>query len=224
MSNRELRVANRGLIAAAPMLALMICAGCAKRQSTMSRPPEVNPPPAVEASAEARAEQLKELSARFAQTAERLPGRGADEHRQVMQQVFAELAQVLPVLYGPNPNGTFRQQLRIVESARTQLAAAPKGLAPEPTIDTGLRAARDALDALTRQTYFDQPQLVQTMDRLIAASDALDTTRGAMHQSTVAEVVSLMSRAVGQLSDALAQRLGGPGPETAPSTEPAPER
>jgi hypothetical protein len=203
---------GRPLAAGAPMLALMLvltfCTGCPKRQSSMGRPPEVNPPPKVEASASARLDELDELSRRFEATAQRLPGGTPDEHRQIVQQVFAELAQLLPVLYGPNPAGPFRQQLRIVESSRTQLASGPKGLAVEPTVDTGLRAAHDALASLSSRAYFDQAQLGQTMDRLAATLARLDTARGPAHQGVVAEAVSLTAGAIRQMSDALIRRLG----------------
>jgi hypothetical protein len=215
MRNCRLPIANCRLLAAGVMT-LVFCAGCPKRQSTMNRPPQINPPPAVEASAEARVDEMRQLAAQFEETAAQLPGRDAGEHRWIMRRAFAELTQILPILYGPNPAGTFRQQLRVVESSRTQLTDAPKGLAVEPTIDTGLRAARDALEALARQSYFDHSELGQTIDRLTASSAALDTARGVMHQSVVAEVVGLISQAVRQMSDALAQRLGAAPAASAP--------
>src|SRR5947199_2924565 len=143
MTPRGPRVAVSGITLALAFAA----AGCPKQRSTMTRPPELNPPPPVERSAGVRIDALGGLSKQFAQTAEQLPGRSADEHRRLAQQAFADLAQILPTLFGPNPTGTQRQQLRVVENARSQLSNAPKTLAPEPTIDTGLRAARDALSA-----------------------------------------------------------------------------
>ena len=194
--------------ACAAMAALVpLLAGCPKQRSTMDRPPEVNPPPALERSAEARSEELGDLARRFASTAQRLPGRTADEHRAGVQQVFSDLSQILPILFGPNPEGSQRQQLRVVESARTQLAAAPQGLAPEPTIDTGLRAAYDALSALARNRYFEQANLGSTVDRLGVTVARLDTSRGVPHQQTVADVVDLMSEVVNGMARAMDDRL-----------------
>ena len=226
MSHRGLRIdfgglsraANRGLKPLALGLALAFCAGCPKRQGTMRPPPQLNPPPRVEASAEARASELEELSRHFEETAQRLPGRTPEEHRAIMQQVFAALARILPVLQGPNPDGAFRQQLRIVESARTQLASGPGGLSPEPTIDTALRAARDMLASLASRGYFDQAQLGKTIDRLDATIAGLDTTRGLAHQRVVADSVEAMSQAIHQMSGALSQRVTE---ATAPSTQPS---
>ena len=187
-------------------LALFL-AGCPKQRSTLTRPPEINPPPPVERSAGVRIDALGDLSKQFAQTAGQLPGRSADEHRRLAQQAFADLAQILPILFGPDPTGTQRQQLRVVENARSQLANGPKTLAPEPTIDTGLRAARDALSALGRGGYYDSPDLAKTLDHLDRTVSDLDAARGTSHQQVVAETVELMSQAVAQMSDALRHRL-----------------
>jgi hypothetical protein len=210
----------RGSRLASPLLAAILfatSAGCPKQRSTMNRPPEINPPPPVETSAGARIDELGNLARQFAQTAERLPGRNTQEHRAAAQQAFADLSQILPVLYGPNPTGMQRQQLRVVENARTQLSSASAALAPEPTIDTGLRAARDALQGLSRNSYYDHPQLGQTLDRLDRTVSDLDASRGLRHQQVVAEVVELMSTAVNQMSDALNQRLQGDGMATQPA-------
>ena len=217
-------------------------AGCAKKRSTMGPAPDLSPQPKAEANAGARADELAERSRKFDETVQQLPGHTPEEHRRAMQQVFAELSQILPMLYGPNPSGVFRQQLRVVESSRRQLATGPQGLAVEPTIDTGLRAARDAIAGLAGKGYFDQSKLGPTMDRLNRALDALDTNRGAMHQTAVAESVGMMSQAIRQLTDALNQRgdegtatnakpeapadtgaPGAPGPETKAPETPAPD-
>jgi hypothetical protein len=196
-------------------VALALAAGCTKQRSTMRKPPELNPPPPVERSAEVRVDELGDRAKQFAQTAERLPGRSADEHRAIAAQAFADLSQVLPILFGPNATGVQRQQLRVVESSRSQLAA-KSALAPEPTIDTGLRAARDALSGLSRSGYYDHPDLAKTLDRLDKTISDLDAVRGTHHQQVVTECVQLMSQAVNQMSDALNQRL-----QDTPAAQPA---
>ena len=195
----------------------LACAGCPKQRSTMERPPEINPPPPVETSAEVRVDELGGLAQRFAATAASLPGRNADEHRALAARAFGDLSQILPVLYGPNPTGMQRQQLRVVENARTQLTGAQSGLAPEPTIDTALRAARDALRGLSRNSYYDHPELGQTLDRLDKVVSDLDAARGPTHQQVVAETVDLMSAAVNQMNEALNQRLEGDGGPAQPA-------
>jgi hypothetical protein len=174
----------------------------------MRRPPEINPPPRVEESAEVRVDELGERARQFEQTAQRLPGRSEAEHRQLAQQAFADLSQILPILFGPHPTGVQRQQLRVVENARTQLASDGRGLAPEPTIDTGLRAARDALAGVGRGGYYDAPDVAKTLDRLDRLVSDLDAVRGNRHQVVVTQVVELMSEAVNQMAKVLNERLG----------------
>ena len=206
----------RGSRALARVVGVSFClvvSGCPKQRSTMTRPPEINPPPKVETSAEVRVEELDDRAKQFAQTAERLPGRSSEEHRHLAQQAFADLAQILPILFGPSPTGVQRQQLRVVESTRAQLAANTRGLAPEPTIDTGLRAARDALAGVARGGFYDHPELPKSLDRLDATVADLDAARGTIHQQVVAETVELMSQAVNQMAEALNQRLEGDGAE-----------
>ena len=217
MNVRRLRFVSYGVVTG--LLVVSAC-GCAKRRSTMGAAPEVNPGPKVEAKAGARADELSERSRKFDETVQQLPGRTPEEHRRAMREVFTELSQILPLLYGPNPSGVFRQQLRVVESARTQLASGPQGLAIEPTVDTGLRAARDALAGLASQGYFDQAQVGKTIEQINASLEALDTSRGAMHQTAVAESVGLMSQAIRQMSEALTQRLDdGAVARTKPAAE-----
>ena len=194
----------------------LAAAGCPKQRSTMRRPPEINPPPPVERSAEVRVDQLGDRARQFAQTAERLPGNTADEHRALAQQAFADLSQILPILFGPSPTGVQRQQLRVVESTRAQLAGR-SNLAPEPTIDTGLRAARDALAGLGRASYFDQPDLAKTLDRLDKSVNELDAARGSRHQLVVTDAVTLMSEAVNQMDRALNERLKDHPPAAQPA-------
>jgi hypothetical protein len=228
MTDRGSRIVSRGLPPALAMalalvmaLALSVTSGCAKRQSSMGKPPEINPPPKVEASAGKRSDELGELSRRFGETAQKLPGGTPQEHRRLMQQVFAELTQVLPVLYGPNPPGTFRQQVRIVENARTQLGTAPQTLAIEPTVDTALRAARDALESPASRTYFDQAQLGQSVDRLNASVAALDAARGPAHQEAAAASAEAMAQVIRQMSDAMSQRLNEAATQPAQEAQPA---
>lgn len=219
-------IAGRGSRTAVALAVLtvlaMLSTGCAKRQSSMGKPPEVNPPPPVEASAAARSDELGELSRRFGETARAVSGT-PQEHRRGMQRVFAELAQLLPVLYGPNPPGTFRQQIRIVENARTQLASAPQSLSVDPTIDTALRSARDALQSLASRSYFDQAQLGQSMDKLNASVTSLDAARGPSHQEVAAESVEAMAQVIRQMSDAMSERVQS-GARAAPQSQPANER
>jgi hypothetical protein len=187
--------------------------GCPKQRSTMDAPPAINPPPPVEADVGVRVDELGGLSKKLAGDAEKLPGGSPEEHHAALREAFSDLAQVLPILYGPQPEGSQRQQLRIIESARTQLSSPAQGLSLEPTIDTALRAARDSLEALGRGSYFDRPQIAQALDQLDAKVTGLDAARGASHPQAVADAMQAASRVVGLMSDTLGERLRDDRPE-----------
>jgi hypothetical protein len=183
-------------------------AGCTRKtQTTMEKPPEVNPAPAVEASAAVRVNELTGMAQRFAETAGQLPGNSTEEHAKIMQQVFAELVQILPTLVGPSPGGEFRQRLRVVESSRAQLATGSKSLAPEPTVDTGLRAVSAALNDIGRGSFYTQAQLGDLLDQLGKRVDELDTSRGPSHQQAAGTAVGLASQIVTKMADVLEGRL-----------------
>lgn len=186
---------------------LLGMAGCAKQRSTMEPPPAINPPPAVQANVEVRVDELAGLSKRFAADVGKLDSGSPEEDRGALRQAFADLARILPILYGPEPDGSQRQQLRIIESARTELASPAQGLAPEPTIDTALRAARDSLNALGRGSYFDRPDIGEVLDQLDAKVARLDAARGPSHPRAVADAFGLIAQVVGRMSDALNERV-----------------
>lgn len=158
----------------------------------------------------ARAESLQA-------TSRRMPGRSADEHRRLMHDAFGDLSQILPHLVGPEPAGRYRQQLRAVENARARLGDESAGFAPEPTVDAGLRAAYGALSSLQRDDYAGEEQLAKSLEELRARLDYLDTVRGAMHRAVAGESVELTSDVVRQMVAVLAERMGEPGPATAPA-------
>ena len=165
-----------------------------------------NPEPQVQSDPQARSDELTMLAEKLAADAAALPGRGAEEHRQLMHRVFEDLAQILPLLEGPEPGGAARLRMRAVEAARADLAR-PSDLSPEPAVSRGLRGAYDALAAVQRDSYFEQAQLGETLDRLRAVVGELDELSGSPHRAAATEAVELISRAVGGMADVLAGRI-----------------
>ena len=199
---------------------VMISSGCARKQETVMPAPEMSPQPPIADDVQQRVTDLSQAAVELRQAAYRLPGRGDEQHRQFMQQFLTNLSQILPILEGPNAGGAFRQQLRIVESARTQLGGA-SSLSMEPTIDTGLRAAYNALHDIAGKLYFDQPELDELLANLGGRIDALDTTRGPFHQLAAADAAQSMSDVVSKMSEVLSERAANE-PATQPQTAPAP--
>lgn len=203
-----------------PLTAVLV-GGCApKAQTTIAPPPAApNPPPQVAADPAARVQTLDRLADTYARTSNDLPGVNDQDHRRLMAQVFAQLTEILPILEGPNPGAEFRQQLQVVRDAQAELSTGPQDLSPEPTIDTGLRAARDVLSSQAQGGFYDQSSLTPLFDQLTAKINQLDTVHGPLHQVVAGEAVSLSSQIISKMADAMTQRLAQQQPPTtAPSS------
>ncbi|HEY2585022.1 MAG TPA: hypothetical protein VGI81_04565 [Tepidisphaeraceae bacterium] len=203
-----------------------VVGGCApKTQTTIAPPPpRPNPPPQVAADPTVRVQTLDRLADEYARTSNDLPGDNAAEHRKLMSQVFAQLEEILPILEGPNPGAEFRQQLQVVRDAQAELSTGPQDLSPEPTIDTGLRAARDVLSSTAQHGFYDQSSLTPMFDQLTAKINQLDTVRGPLHQVVAGEAVGLSSQIISKMADTMTHRLAQEQqgqPPANPTTEPA---
>ena len=214
---------TRAKLAALLALATLIGAGCVKTQTTIAPPPpQPNPPPQVAADPTVRVQTLGRLADNYARTSNELPGYGPAEHRKLMASIFSQLSEILPILQGPNPGAEFRQQLQIVRDAQAELSTGPSDLSPEPTIDTGLRAGRDALAGIGQTGFYDQSKLTPLFASLATKVNNLDTVRGPLHQVVAGEVVSLTNQIINAMADTLTQRIADQSPTTEPATAPAP--
>ena len=199
--------------------------GCAKKSSTMrdSQPAastaEPTPPPSIARDLDQRTRELREQVQILQTNAHQLPGRDDSSHRQIMQQVFADLTQTLPRVVGPDATGGFRQQLRILSSAQTQLASGSSDLAAEPTIDTGLRAAQNALASAQSRLFYESQPIAQTLEQLRGRISELDSVRGPMHRLVVTQSVDLITRTISQMADVMEARATGEEPAAAPAKE-----
>ena len=226
MSANRVTVGRAGAMAVAALALGGVGFGCApKQRPTLSKPPEVNPQPAVEMDLDKRVAELKRQADELAGLAKRLPGATADENRQMIREVFVRLAQALPQLGGPNAGGVFEHQISVVTDTRTQLTSRSADLAVEPIVDNGLRAARTALGEAAHATYYQEPQVGQGLDQLAAKIESLDTYQGAAHWQAVAVVVQQESAIVSQMAGILATRLADTashGTATAPAAPSSP--
>lgn len=202
--------------------------GCAKTQTTIAPPPpRPNPPPQMASDPVLRMQTLGRLADTYARTSNQLPGESTTQHRQLMAQVFAQLQEILPLLEGPNPGAEFRQQLQVVRDAQAELATGPDVLSPEPTIDTGLRAARDTLSSIAQGGFYDQSSLTPLFDQFTAKINQLDTVRGPLHQVVAGDAVAISSQIISKMADAMTHRLAdqsaapSTSPTSAPSSEPS---
>jgi hypothetical protein len=201
----------------------LLVVGCAPKQESSLQPPpaEPNPQPEITADVRNRVAELVRWSDEYAAGALRLPGRNEQEDRQQVAGQFELLSQILPALNGPEMTGDFRQALRIVESTRAQLAGGSMELSAEPTIDTGLRAAQRALAIVARRQFSDQAEVGQALDAMGQRLQELDTTAGPLHRLVAGQAFRSSADAVGQMVNALDQRLNDKGGATAPPAKPA---
>lgn len=211
--------------ALAPLLAATLFVGCApKKQTTLEAPPpEPNPQPQLATDARARAQTLGSLVEQYAAGAGKLPGPNEQQDRQQVSEQFGLLAQILPLLNGPDQPGDFAQQMRIIESSRSQLSSGSMDLSSEPTVDTGLRAAQRALASLQRRMFPEQAEIASQVDAMRATVQELDTVSGAIHRQVAGQSFQRSADAIKSMSQALNQRFseGATGNKPAPSPAPA---
>jgi hypothetical protein len=202
----------------------MLVGGCAK---TVTAPPPAPPPQPASTQQTAidplaRVQTVLRLADTLARTSNALPGENVTEHRKLMAQIFAQLAELLPILEGPSPGAEFRQQLQIIRDAQGELATGPQNLIVDPIIDIGLRASRDALTGITQHGFYDQAKLAPVFERLAAKTNELDTVGGPLHQIVSAECVSLIGQIVSGMSDTFTTHVADSSPAppaSAPSTQ-----
>ena len=189
-------------------LALGSGAGCARTPSPVHPlPTSPSTPPQIASDPLVRVQTLARLADAYARTSNQLPGEDAREHRRLMASILAQLQEILPVLQGPKADAEFRQQLRVISDSQAELANGPQELPAEPTIDTALRAARDALSGIARGGIYDHADLTQLFQSLSSRIDELDTVRGPFHQLVAGEAVGLTSQIISKMADVMSQRL-----------------
>jgi hypothetical protein len=196
--------------------------GCAKRPPGPTQSHPVSQRPTVETDPDRRAANLQQQAQAFVALSKDLPGMTPAENRRLNQQVFTQLAQILPALGGPDAGGIFEHQVSVVNDTRTQLAGRSTDLATDPIVDNGLRAVRNALTELAHGAYYDQPQVGQSVDQLSAKVEELDSYPGPTHPLAVAAAVQQAGQTISQMAVVLAGRAAvGPTTEAtgAPTTE-----
>jgi hypothetical protein len=166
---------------------------------------------------------VRELDVRaneYANNAKAMPAGDEQESRRLVSNQFALLSQILPMLSGPEMTGDLSQQLRIIESTRSQLSNGSTELAPEPTVSTGLRAAHRALASINQRSFSDVPEIAKSIDAMASDVNNLDTVSGPQHRWVAAQAFAHSAQAVQQMAQAMNQRLNDQS--NRPAVTPAP--
>jgi hypothetical protein len=197
--------------AASLLMATLLLAACApKSQTTLKAPPpEPNPEPQLATDAHERVKELGTRAEDYMKGAAMLPGRNAEEDRAKTTEQFTLLAQILPMINGPDMSGDFRQQLRIIDATRSQLSNGSQDLSIEPTVDTGLRAAHRALASINQRAFSANPEIAKSLDAMHAKVRELDGVSDAIHRLVAAQAFKSSAQAIGDMTKALTQRLDG---------------
>ena len=211
----------RTLVSSTLLVALTI-AGCAKNQTSMEPPPPPEENPKAQLASDVR-ERVKELSDRateYANNAKQMPSNNEQENRRLVSEEFALLSQMIPMLSGPEMTGELSQQLRIIESTRSQLSAGSMELAAEPTISTGLRATQHALSSINKHSFSEVPEIAKSPDAMSANVNELDTFSGPQHRWIAAQAFSNSAQAIQKMAEVMNQRIGDQ--TNRPAVTPAP--
>jgi hypothetical protein len=190
------------------LLSAILLAGCTNHGAGISKSPvQPNPQPRLASDVHTRVGELSTMLDQFEVDLRELPGRTDADDRRAVAKLFGDLSEILPTVIGPNPNGSFQQQIRIIDETRARLIEGSPNLSAEPTEDTGLRAAYNALSSLQRDQFYDHQEIEKTVADLRVNLDSLDVVRGPLHRSTVKESLELIGKGARQMSEVLSARL-----------------
>lgn len=208
---------------------LLLTTGCVPAKSTSALPqaPATGPSLSGSDAITRRLSSLGRESDNLASDAKLLPGRDAPDHVRIMQRIFADLLNTLPLLAEPGDNPRLSLHLDSIRASSAQLAKGSAELRIEPVIDTALREAGAALLDISDSYKLIDPasgegEIGPALDKLSAEFSRLDVERNAdLHRVDVAEAVDQINLVVSKLATTLSRRLTAEQPGGAPATQPA---
>lgn len=210
---------GNGGVAVAVLIGSIVIGCGGKQRSTMEPTVEQGEPMPSPITAENRAERLGGAVDAFAAAREGLVGHSDEQSRRQLADALGELSDVLTLLKGPEANGAFRQQIRIIDRARAQLTSGSTA-APEPTINAALRSAQRALSAMASNRFADDEQTKSLIELLGPRIDVLNNERGPFHGFETARALDAIGAVVERMAEVVQQRRPQTQPATAPAVNP----
>lgn len=209
-------IGKRGVVVAL-LTGFLVVSGCGKQRSTMD--PAVEPGDGMVRAQtdENRAEQFGQAVDEFAAARRGLQGHADDASRRQLADALGKLSEVLVLLKGSQQDGSFRQQVRIIDQARTRLTS-DSGTAPEPTINSALRAAENALIDMASARFTDDEQVKAAVEGLRPRVRVLTTVRGPIHGFETARALDALGAAAERMAAVYQQRMQQAQPATAPAS------
>jgi hypothetical protein len=187
--------------------------GC-RPKSRGTHVPEPNPPASNTTSADERISDLERYSVELSALSKSLPGRDEAENRQVLGDAFDRATSALSLLMGPQPGGSFRQQLRIIDNVRRDVRS---GSTSEATIDSGIRAIFNALIGVRDRLFATDVNVRGDLDNLRDKVLELDAVRGPLHQVSVAAAYQAAAATIETMRKELQNRVAASVPTTQPT-------
>lgn len=194
---------TKKLLSMAALAGLLV--GCSRSAPPPAKPAAAAPAP-LDARGDARAQM--DLAQQLMTVTRQLPGRDEAEDLQLVQRSLADISSLLHTLAGKEPSGDLRQQLKIIENSRTKLAGMSPDSAVEPTIDSALRSANQAITMIVRDKFASQADINQLVERLTAKTRDLDSVRGPMHRLVVSQTIDLTAQTLQRMTAVQAERVG----------------
>jgi hypothetical protein len=190
---------------------------CAKKPPA---PPVSADVPATTDDVAARVSELRRKAQELTAAAQQLPG-SVEEDRRLVAEAFARSSEALQLLAGPDPDGAFRQQIRIIDNTRTFLQSGmTKEVSADPSIDSGLRSIENALSNTHAQLFPGDDKIRPGLDALRMRIAELDTVRGPLHAAVVAQAFQSAAAVVDTMAATLdARAIAAPAGDVQPPVQ-----
>jgi hypothetical protein len=193
----------RALIRTLLVGAVALPAACTKTQTSRTEKLQHH---ALRQPVSERVSNLRTSVDSLQQTVSRMPANQPEQNQRLATAALVNIAGALASIEGPRPPGGFRQQLQIIQSSSAELQGNNPNLAPEPTVDSALRAVHNALTSLRDARFTGNAQIAQLVSQVGGQLPQLDATNGPLHWVVVSHVLHSVSQSLAAMANVVEQR------------------
>jgi hypothetical protein len=203
----ETMTCTRTTILALLVASLALTAGCAKSKTDRTQGQGRD---RLQQTAAERVGAIQSNVTALARTVSMMPADDPARDRKLTLEALAQTSAALAAIEGPNPSGAYRQQLRIIESTRSQLQRSAQNVPIEPATDSALRAIYNALMSLRDGRFSGNQAISAGVSEIGQKIPQLDAVRGPLHSLQVADVLSSVATTLQTMTDVIEKRLSPP--------------
>jgi hypothetical protein len=213
-------VAATAVIAGVALCLSTACAPNAPAKAPAPVAPMMQTPVSADASyLNALAAKVDGLNA----TAGQLPGYTVEQDRALSASFLGDFADVLTMIEGDNPPGSFLQRVAIIRQCRDRLASPQVSPSDEAAVNTALQMGGLALGGIRERHFFDHPEVADDLPALMKRVNDLDYSQGPAHSQEAAFAARQAVEIVQKMQAVLIARLtpapAAAEPGTTPTTE-----